>query len=83
MPSPWHDTPNDLFKDDIAATAEIVRLAGVDLPAGTRLWLGPNVFNTRPAKEFIADTVILAGSPGRSPGPSSSRRRRSQARTSG
>jgi hypothetical protein len=63
MPSPWHDTPNDLFKDDIAATAEIVRLAGVDLPAGTRLWLGPNVFNTRPAKEFIADTVILAGFP--------------------
>jgi hypothetical protein len=43
------------------ASAEIIRLAGVDLPAGTRLWLGPNTFNTRPSKEFIADTVILAG----------------------
>ena len=63
MPTPWHDIPNDLFKDDVAGTAEIIRLAGVDLPAGARLWLGPNVFNTRPSKEFIADTVILSGHP--------------------
>jgi hypothetical protein len=61
MPSPWHDTPNDLFKDDVLASAEIIRLAGVDLPAGMPLRLGPNTFNTRPSKEFIADTVILAG----------------------
>ena len=33
------------------------------MPAGTPLRLGPNTFNTRPSKEFIADTVILAGGP--------------------
>jgi len=62
MPSPWHDTANELFKERPELAVEILRdLMGVDLPPGLPAHLGPSVFNTRASKELIADTVVIAG----------------------
>jgi hypothetical protein len=63
MPSPWHDTVNELFKDYDDFPAEFLRLADVDVGTGARAWLGQNVLSTRPSKELIADTVVLTGTP--------------------
>jgi hypothetical protein len=63
MPSPWHDTVNELFKKRPEFGAEILReLMGEDLPPGQRAFIGPTVFNTRLSKDLAADTVILCGS---------------------
>ncbi len=62
MPSPWHDTANELFKERPEFAVEILRdLMGIELPPGIPARLGQPVFNTRPSKELVADTVILAG----------------------
>jgi len=47
MPSSWHDTVNELFKDYSDFAAEFLRLADVDIGAGARTWLGQNVLGTR------------------------------------
>jgi hypothetical protein len=62
MPSSWHDTVNELFKERPELAVEILRdLMGVDLPPGIPANLGPSAFNTRPSNKLIADTIIIAG----------------------
>jgi hypothetical protein len=63
MPSPWHDTVNELFKDYDDFAADFLRLADVNVGTGARTWLGQNVLSTRLSKELVADTVILTGKP--------------------
>jgi hypothetical protein len=62
MPSSWHDTVNDLIEDDPDFAVEIARdLLGENEVPGMPASLGPNVFNTRPSRDLIADKVVLVG----------------------
>jgi hypothetical protein len=67
MPSKWHDSANELFRENPGLAGQILReLMGVDLPAELPLSLAPETFNDRPSRDLIADAVIIAG-PARNP----------------
>jgi hypothetical protein len=58
-PSSWHDTVNDLIEDDPDFAVEIARdLLGESEVPGMPASLGPNVFNTRPSRDLVADKVV-------------------------
>jgi hypothetical protein len=64
MPSPRHDTINQLFRERPELAVEILRhVLGVDVPVGVPVRLESNDFNDRPSKDFQPDTVITVGSP--------------------
>lgn len=64
MPSPRHDSLNQLFRDRPELAAEILRdFHGVDLPAQVSARVESNDFNTRPSDDFTPDTVITIGPP--------------------
>jgi hypothetical protein len=63
MPSLWHDSANELFRENPELAGHILRdLMGVDLPPELPLSLAPGDFTDRPSRDLIADTVIVAGS---------------------
>ncbi len=63
MPSTWHDSANELFKENPELAGHILRdLMGVDLPSQMPLILVPGDFTDRPSRDLIANTVIVAGS---------------------
>jgi hypothetical protein len=63
MPSPWHDTAIKLFEEDPAFGVTLLRdILGIALQPGQRVLTDKTVFNTRPSKELVPDTVILVGS---------------------
>lgn len=63
MPSPWHDTAIRLFEEDPAFGVTLLRdILGISLKPGQRVLTDKTVFNTRPSKELVPDTVILVGS---------------------
>jgi hypothetical protein len=63
MPSPWHDTAIKLFEEDPAFGVTLLRdILGITLKPGQRVLTDKTVFNTRPSKELVPDTVILVGS---------------------
>ena len=65
MPSLWHDSANDLFKENPELAGKILRdLMGVELPPDVPLSLAPSNFIDRPSRDLIADTVIVAGPTG-------------------
>ncbi|WP_157745582.1 hypothetical protein [Nocardiopsis gilva] len=52
MPSPLHDTLNELFRDRPSLAVELIReLDDVDLPEGLPVQLGDNNLNDRPSKD--------------------------------
>lgn len=62
MPSQWHDSANELFRENPQLAGQILRdLMGVDLPPELPLSLAPGDFTDRPSRDLIADTVIVAG----------------------
>lgn len=64
MPSPRHDTINQLFRERPELAVEILHdLVGLDVPAGVPVRLESNDFNDRPSRNFQPDTVIAVGSP--------------------
>jgi hypothetical protein len=64
MPSPRHDTINQLFRDRPAFAVEILReLIGVKISISGPVWVESNDFNDRPSKDFQPDTVITVGPP--------------------
>ncbi|WP_344162295.1 hypothetical protein [Nocardiopsis rhodophaea] len=63
MPSPLHDTLNELFRDRPSLAVELIReLDDVELPEGLPVHLGDNNLNDRPSKDLFPDTVVLVGS---------------------
>jgi hypothetical protein len=64
MPSPRHDSINQLFRERPELAVEILReLMDVDVPVDVPVRLEGNDFNDRPSKDFQPDTVITVGSP--------------------
>ncbi|CAM3699270.1 hypothetical protein NOGI109294_09610 [Nocardiopsis gilva] len=52
VPSPLHDTLNELFRDRPSLAVELIReLDDVDLPEGLPVQLGDNNLNDRPSKD--------------------------------
>jgi hypothetical protein len=67
MPSPRHDSVNELFRDHPEFVVEILHdLMGVDVPVDAPVRLESNEFNDRPSKDLRPDTVITIG-PAQSP----------------
>lgn len=63
MPSPWHDTAIKLFEEDPEFGVVLLRdMLGIALQPGQRVLTDKTVFNTRPSKELVPDTVLLVGS---------------------
>jgi hypothetical protein len=62
MPSAWHDSVTELFRQTPDLAVEILRdLMGVPLPAVIGARVEPPGFNDRPSTDFDADVVIVAG----------------------
>lgn len=63
MPSAWHDSATQLFKDNPGLAVEILRdCIGIPLPNSLPARIEPPNFNDRPSFDFNADTVVVAGS---------------------
>jgi hypothetical protein len=63
MPSPRHDTINQLFRERPELAVEILReLKGVNVPDGGPVRLESNDFNDRASRDLRPDTVITIGS---------------------
>lgn len=62
MPSPWHDSITEMVDDKPEFAITLLRdvLGLEDIPR-THAHLGPNVFNTRPSHDLIADQVVIVG----------------------
>src|SRR5580693_618191 len=53
MPSTWHDSANELFKENPELAGHILRdLMGVDLPSQMPLILVPGDFTDRPSRDL-------------------------------
>jgi hypothetical protein len=63
MPGIWHDSGNELFKDDPEFARRLFRLAGVDLPPDVQLIPAPtNETDRMLSSDLDPDTVLVAGS---------------------
>ena len=63
MPGLWHDSGNELFKDDPEFARRLFRLAGVDLPSDVQLIPAPtNETDRTLSNDLDPDTVLVAGS---------------------
>ena len=63
MPGLWHDSGNELFKDDPEFARRLVRLAGVNLPPDMLLIPAPtNETDRMLSNDLDPDTVLVAGS---------------------
>jgi hypothetical protein len=63
MPGLWHDSGNELFKDDPEFARRLFRLAGVDLPPDVQLIPAPtNETDRTLSSDLDPDTVLVAGS---------------------
>jgi hypothetical protein len=63
MPGLWHDSGNELFKDDPEFATRLFRLVGVDLPPDVRLVPEPtNETDRMLSNDLEPDTVLVAGS---------------------
>jgi hypothetical protein len=63
MPSLWHDSGNELFKDDPEFARRLFRLAGVELPPDVQLIPAPtNETDRTLSNDLDPDTVLVAGS---------------------
>ena len=63
MPGLWHDSGNELFKDDPEFARRLFRLAGVDLPPDVQLVPAPtNETDRMLSNDLDPDTVLVAGS---------------------
>jgi hypothetical protein len=62
MPGLWHDSGNELFKDDPDFAGRLARLAGAGLPPGARLAPAPtNETDRMLSSDLDPDTVLVAG----------------------
>jgi len=63
MPGLWHDSGNELFKDDPEFASRLFRLVGVDLPPDVQLTPAPtNETDRTLSSDLDPDTVLVAGS---------------------
>jgi len=63
MPSLWHDSGIDLFRDDPDLSRRLLQIAGVNLQAGARLFPAPTVETDRTlSRDLSPDTALLVGS---------------------
>jgi hypothetical protein len=63
MPGVWHDSGNELFRDDPEFARRLFRLAGVDLPPDVQLIPAPtNETDRMLSSDLDPDTVLVAGS---------------------
>ena len=63
MPGLWHDSGNELFKDDPEFARRLFRLAGVELPPDVQLVPAPtNETDRTLSNDLDPDTVLVAGS---------------------
>jgi len=64
MPSPWHDTVVQIFREEPGLAPRILReCAGADVPRGLPARIESPAFNDRPSTDFAADTVVISGAP--------------------
>lgn len=62
MPSPWHDSITEMVDDKPEFAITLLRdVLGLEDVPRTHAHLGPNVFNTRPSHDLIADQVVIVG----------------------
>jgi len=62
MPSPWHDSVNELIELDPEIAITILRdFLGEPLKPDLAAHLAPPRFNDRPSTDFDCDTVVIAG----------------------
>ncbi|MCL2586076.1 MAG: hypothetical protein FWE35_26885 [Streptosporangiales bacterium] len=62
MPSPWHDSVTKIVDDDPDFAITLLRdVLGLEDVPRAHGHLGPNVFNTRPSQDLIADQVVIVG----------------------
>jgi hypothetical protein len=63
MPGIWHDSANELFKDDPEFARRLFRLAGVELPLDVEFIQAPtNETDRTLSNDLDPDTVLVAGS---------------------
>jgi hypothetical protein len=63
MPGIWHDSGNELFKDDPDFAGRLIRLAGADLLPGVQLIpASTNETDRMLSNDLDPDTVLVAGS---------------------
>ena len=63
MPGLWHDSGNELFKDDPEFARRLFRLAGVELPLDVQFIQAPtNETDRTLSNDLDPDTVLVAGS---------------------
>ena len=62
MPGLWHDSGNELFRDDPDFAGRLVRLAGVDLLPGVRLVPAPTNETDRMLSNDLDPTGRTRGS---------------------
>jgi hypothetical protein len=64
MPTPRHDTINEMFREHPEFAVEILRdLKGIEVPEAAPVQVESNNFNDRPSQDFQPDTVITVGPP--------------------
>src|SRR6202046_3251881 len=62
MPGIWHDSANELFKDDPEFARRLFRLAGVELPLDVQFIQAPTSETDRMiSNDLDPDTVLVAG----------------------
>jgi hypothetical protein len=62
MPSPWHDSVNELIELDPEIAITILRdFLGEPLKPDLSAYVAPPRFNDRPSTDFDCDTVVIAG----------------------